>query len=124
VKIWHWVLGIIGVILIVALFRTTAVQNIFGGASSTVSGWVTAILNAPDRARLMALQDKFLRNNMSLKPHQTDYVYEITGSIDKVRTFYRLYCVDKDKNPYLFGNNLMKFCSDIEQSDVLITEKE
>lgn len=121
-KIWRWIISIIGVVLIVATLRTTAAQNFFGGIAGTVGGWFTAVLDAPDRARLMALQDKFMRNNMSLKPHQTDYIFEVTASLDSVRTFYALYCVENDKNPYLFGNNLMKFCSDIQQSDILLPE--
>lgn len=118
-SIWRWIFSIVGVVVVIAILRTTAAQNVFGGIASTVSGWVTAVIDAPDRARLMSLQDRFMRNNMALKPHQTDYVFEVTGSIDDVRTFHDLYCVKKDKNPYLFGNNLMKFCADIQQSDIL-----
>jgi hypothetical protein len=109
------------VALVAVLFtlRAAITNDFFTGASNKVSGWVTAVLTVPERRLLTNLQDRFLRNNMALQPHQTDYVYEVTGSIDRVKVFYQLYCVQGDKNPYLFGNNLMKFCSDIQSSKVL-----
>jgi hypothetical protein len=60
---------------------------------------------------------------MSLKPHQTDYVFKVTSSINSVRSFNAMYCLSDDKNPYLYGNNLKKFCSDIEQTGILKVEK-
>ncbi|MFC4700437.1 hypothetical protein ACFO4O_09730 [Glaciecola siphonariae] len=118
-NIWRWIAGVLGVLLIIVALRMTYVQTFVGGAGETFSGWVDILMGAPERARLVKLQNAFLRNNMSLKPHQTDYVYEVTSSIDKVRLFYSRYCLADDKNPYLFGNNLMKFCSDINQTGVL-----
>lgn len=119
-NIWRWIIAIVGVVLVVVVLRIGPAQNFFGGIASTFGGWISAILDAPERSRLMALQDRFMRNNMSLQPHQTDYVFEVTGSIESVKTFHQMYCVRKDKNPYLFGNNLMKFCSDIQQSGILL----
>jgi hypothetical protein len=116
---WRWVIGAVGVVLVVLLVRSGPVQNIVGGISNATGGWFSALVDAPERSRLIALQDRFLRNNMSLQPHQTDYIFEVTDSIDELRKFHSLYCVKGDKNPYLFGNNLMKFCSDIQQTDIL-----
>ncbi|MFT5283038.1 MAG: hypothetical protein ACI94Z_001873, partial [Yoonia sp.] len=59
------------------------------------------------------------RNNMVLKTHQVDYVIEVTDSIEAIDRFYILYCVNKDKNPYIFGENLTKLCSEIEVSELL-----
>jgi hypothetical protein len=122
VKFWRWIVAVIGVVLIVLVLQTSAVKSLFGGATQVVGTWVSSLMYAPERAKLMGLQDRFLRNNMSLKPHQTDYVYEVTQSIDRVRDFNRMYCISDDKNPYLYGNNLMKFCSDIEETGILNTQ--
>jgi hypothetical protein len=118
-KFRRYALIAVGVIAVFLLVRAAFVSDFFTGVNNKVSGWVSAVLNVPERRLLTNLQDRFLRNNMSLQPHQTDYVYKVTGSIDSVKVFYQLYCVKGDKNPYLFGNNLMKFCSDIQISKVL-----
>jgi hypothetical protein len=70
----------------------------------------------------MALRDTFMRNNMALQPHQVDYVIEVTQSEESVNQFYGLYCAKEDKNPYMYGANLKKFCSDIQQSRLLISQ--
>jgi hypothetical protein len=111
----------IAVALVAVLFilRAAISNDFFTGVNNKVAGWVSAVLTVPERRLLTNLQDRFLRNNMALQPHQTDYVYEVTDSINSVKVFHQLYCVQGDKNPYLFGNNLMKFCSDIQSSKVL-----
>jgi hypothetical protein len=112
----------IAVAVVAVLFwilQTSPSRAFFGGISATVSGWVSSLANAPDERKLKSLQERFLINNMSLKPHQTDYVYEVTSSIASVRRYHSMYCLTDDKNPYLFGNNRMKFCADIAQSDIL-----
>ena len=121
--IWRWVIAIASVALIIWALQTSASVAFFSGISSTVSGWADAVFGASERRELRGLQDRFLINNMSLKPHQTDYIYEVTASFDNVRIFHEKYCVAKDKNPYLFGSNLMKFCSDIQQFKILPKEK-
>jgi len=118
-KFRRYALIVVGVIAVFLLVRAAITSDFFTGVNNKVSGWVSAVLNVPERRLLTNLQDRFLRNNMSLQPHQTDYVYQITGSADSVKVFYQLYCIQGDKNPYLFGNNLMKFCSDIQMSKVL-----
>jgi hypothetical protein len=118
-KYRRYVFAAIGVVAVVLLLRLAITNNFFGGVANTVSGWVNTALTASERRMLTSLQDSFLRNNMSLQPHQTDYVYKVTSSIDSVKNFHYLYCVNDDKNPYLFGNNLMKFCSDIQNSKIL-----
>lgn len=109
-------LALIAVILSV---RVAISSDFFTGVNNKVSAWVSAALTVPERRLLTGLQNRFLRNNMALQPHQTDYVYKVTESIESVKVFHQRYCVQGDKNPYLFGNNLMKFCSDIQSSKIL-----
>ncbi len=101
------------------LLQTSYAQKFFSGVASTVSGWYESIIEVPERSKIIKLRDRFMRNNMSLQPYQTDYIIEVTDSAEKINQFYQLYCIKKDANPYIFGPNLSKFCLDIEQSELL-----
>jgi hypothetical protein len=107
-------------IVIVFLFlRTEFARHFFGGVAESVVAWYEDIGDMPERSKIIALRDTFMRNNMSLKPHQFDYVIEITDSSEEINKFYQLYCVKKDVNPYIYGDNLAKLCLDIQDSELL-----
>lgn len=118
-----WVLAMIIVVLMVLALLSGNVRSSVSGAAGEVKNFFSAVINSPERSQLNDLQVRFLRNNMALQPHQTDYVYQVTDSFENVRTFYQMYCIDDDKNPYLFGNNLAKFCSDIVESKFMTNEE-
>ncbi len=86
---------------------------------NTIIEWKQAFFEAPETMMLSSLRDDFLHNNMSLLPHQTDYIVELTQKHQDVLDFHKLYCVGGDKNPYLFGADLDKFCGLIQTSGVL-----
>jgi hypothetical protein len=110
---------IIQIIILIIFLRSDFAQHFFGGVAETVVGWYQSLIHVPERSKIIALRDKFMRNNMVLRPHQVDYIIEVTDSSEAIDQFYLLYCVRKDKNPYIFGTNLAKFCTDIEGSDLL-----
>ncbi|MGB3726658.1 MAG: hypothetical protein WA981_12885 [Glaciecola sp.] len=110
-------------ILLVVFLRSSFAQHFFGNIADTVSTWYYDIIEVPERRKMMQLRDTFMRNNMSLQPHQVDYVLEVTDTVEKLDDFYRLYCARQDKNPFLYGANLQKFCTDIVNANVLTLEQ-
>lgn len=112
---------LIQIILLIIFLRSDYAQHFFSPITQTVSAWYHNILEVPERQKIMTLRDRFMRNNMSLQPHQVDYVFDITDSAETVIDFYALYCVKKDKNPFLYGDNLNKICKDIQRSELLST---
>ncbi|MDT0593388.1 hypothetical protein [Glaciecola petra] len=112
---------IIQIILLVLFLRSSFAQHFFGDAAKQVLTWFESVSSLPERQQIMTLRDTFMRNNMSLKPHQVDYVIEVTETVESINKFYQLYCVKDDKNPYIYGANLKKFCNDIADSELLIS---
>lgn len=110
---------IIQLLILIIFLRTSFAQHFFGGIADTLAGWYESVVEVPERSKIIALRDKFMRNNMSLQPYQVDYVNEITDSVEDIERFYDIYCVLEDKNPYIFGVNLAKLCSDIQESELL-----
>jgi len=110
---------LIQILLIVIFLRSDFAQHFFGGVAVVVVDWYESVVEVPERRKIMALRDRFMRNNMALQSHQVDYVIEVTEKAESINEFYRLYCIKDDKNPYMFGANLKKFCADIASSDLL-----
>lgn len=114
---------IIGLIILLVVFlRSSFAQNFFGDAATRFSVWFGEFIEVPERRKIMNLRDQFMRNNMALKPHQVDYVIEITETPAQITKFHALYCIKKDKNPYMYGANLTKLCADIEASELLVSK--
>ncbi len=113
---------IIQIVILIIFLRSSYAQHLFGDMALRVVSWYETVVEVPERSKIIALRDRFMRNNMSLSPHQFDYVIEVTDSAEKITRFHRIYCIEKDKNPYIFGKNLTKLCLDIEASELLIQD--
>jgi len=111
---------LIQVVLLIMLLRSDFAQYFLEDAQATVGSWFETVASVPDRQKLSALREGFLYNNLSLQPHQTDYIFQITESVEQVRHFNSLYCEGNDKNPFIFGANLAKLCSDISATTLLV----
>lgn len=113
------VIIIIQILIVIVFLQSSFAQHFFGDVANALKSWYTSIVEMPERSKINSLRDAFMINNMSLQTHQVDYVLEVTESVDKIEGFHRLYCVKKDKNPYIYGANLAKFCADIGSSGIL-----
>jgi len=110
---------IIQIVLLFIFLRSSFAQHFFGDIADSLVTWYESFVEVPERSKIGRLRDQFMRNNMSLKPHQVDYVIEVTDTTEKINNFHQLYCIKQDKNPYIFGANLRKLCADIEKSELL-----
>ncbi len=109
--------------LVIIFLRSSFAQHFFGGIAENLVQWYEDIVEVPERRKIMALRDTFMRNNMSLQPHQVDYVFDVTDTSEDINQFYTLYCEKDDKNPYMYGANLKKFCTDIQNSELLVDKQ-
>lgn len=112
---------IIQIVILIVVLRSDVAKHFFGDTAQTIVGWYETIVEVPERSKIIALRDKFMRNNMALKPHQVDYIIEVTDSSEAIDRFYLLYCIQRDKNPYIFGDNLVELCRQINISELLST---
>jgi hypothetical protein len=101
--------------ILVVVLRTSFVQYFLSDLQDTVSGWIEAFVEIPEQQSLASLREKFFYNNMALQPHQTDYIIGVTSSKEETLEFKALYCDGNDKNPFLYGTNLIRFCHHIAE---------
>lgn len=114
---------IIQILILIIFLRSSFAQHFFGDLADTLGEWYDNIVEVPERSKIIALRDRFMRNNMSLQPFQVDYILDVTDSVEKIDKFYDLYCIHDDKNPYVFGDNLVKLCNEIKRSELLTLDK-
>jgi hypothetical protein len=113
---WRTFVIFIEIVVLVVILRTSFVQYFLTDIQQTVSGWIESVVDIPEQQALGTLRERFFYNNMLLQPHQTDYVIEITQSKEKLESFNEFYCIIKDKNPFIYGLNLVRLCDQIKQA--------
>ncbi|MFQ3206111.1 MAG: hypothetical protein ACI9IT_000245 [Glaciecola sp.] len=114
---WRTFVIFIEIVILVIVLRTAFVQYFLSDIQQTVSGWIEAVVDIPEQQSLSVLREQFFYNNMLLQPHQTDYVLDITESKEKLESFRQFYCIKKDKNPFIYGQNLIRLCDQIESTE-------
>lgn len=115
----RWIVGLIACLVFIMVLTNTQTQHAIKSTQQTLSNWISTAAKVPDISKLNILREEFLHNNLSLQPHQTDYISEITSSVEELRKYYFLYCVKGDKNPFIYGANKAKLCEQIKQSSLI-----
>lgn len=107
----------IGVLLL--LLRSSYVQYMFSDAQLTLTDWFMELSLAAEREELHELREEVKHVTSAMREYQQDYWDQVTSTKPQLRNFYRLYCIDGDKNPYIYGNNLRVVCQTIQGSSLL-----
>lgn len=107
------------IIVLSIVLRSSFVQYLFTDAQNTVSNWLVAIAEIPDKAELAKLNERVSPNFQAMRPYQKAYLDEVMQSRTGVNHFYDLYCMKGDKNPYISGASLRYFCTSIQQTQLL-----
>ena len=95
------------------VLSSSFVQYLFSDIHDNLSDWMTHIAQIPDRKTLDTLRERMVLETDQFSDQQRDYFNKITYSTDQVERFYKLYCLKKDKNPFIYGATLNKFCKEI-----------
>ncbi|MDT0627416.1 hypothetical protein [Alteromonas sp. W364] len=113
---WRTFVIMIEIIILIIVLRTSFVQYFLSDIQQTVLGWIENVAEIPEQQSLATIRERFFHNNMSLQPHQTDYVVLITDSKESLTKFNERYCINNDKNPFIYGANLNRLCGHIKDS--------
>ena len=107
----------IGVLLL--LLRSSYVQYMFSDAQLSLSDWFIELSLAAEREELSELREEVKHVTAAMREYQQDYWKQVTSTKPQLLNFYRLYCVEGDKNPYIYGSNLRVVCQTIQASSLL-----
>ncbi|GGO66487.1 hypothetical protein [Bowmanella pacifica] len=104
---------ILEIALLVVVLRSSFVQYWLGDIQESLSNWMTEIAQTAERQELAALRDRVRPNIAAMNDYQKDYVMDMLSSRTKMEHFQLYYCINKDKNPFVYGATLLYLCSEI-----------
>jgi hypothetical protein len=110
---------LIEILVLIVFLRSEFAAYFIEDMRLAISNKIEAISGLPEKRELSKLRETIGTHLVDLSEAQTNYLTEITTSNDTLKRFYYLYCVNKDINPYIFGQNLSYTCSQIDRSGVL-----
>lgn len=104
---------------LVFLLRTAVVQFWLEDTHESLSDWFLELSKSGERLELNDLRESMRPLTESMKDYQQDYLLDVTQSKESVELFYQRYCQGKDKNPFIYGDKLNRFCGNIKSSKLL-----
>lgn len=105
--------------VLVLLLRSPYVQYLFSDVQLGLSDWLTELALAAEREELSELRESVEHVTGAMREYQQDYWFDVTSTKLKLVNFNQLYCINGDKNPYIYGNNLRVVCTSIQSSRLL-----
>ncbi len=109
------------ILVLIMVLRSDFVQFWLSDLQSKASQWMTEISSSLDNNQLEELRDTVKVQSLNLNEAQLDYLSDVTYSKVKLARFNQFYCVQGDKNPYLYGINLRLLCTEIQRTGLLNT---
>ena len=106
---------ILEIALLVVVLRSAFVQYWLSDIQNDLSDWMTDLATMAEREALGDLQERIRPFIANLSDYQREYVMDMTSSRSKLEHFQRYYCIEKDKNPYVYGATLIYLCSEIRK---------
>lgn len=106
---------ILEIALLVVILRSSFVQYWLGDMQDSLSDWMTEIASMAERQKLNELQERVRPHISAMNDYQKDYVMDVLSSRTKLEHFQRYYCIEQDKNPYVYGATLLYLCSEINK---------
>lgn len=112
---------ILEIAALIVILQSSFVQYFLSDAQDSVTEWLITLANYQENRELESLRSNTQVAFSALNKGQKDYLFDVTANRDNVQRFHRLYCIEGDKNPYVYGSTLSYFCSEISRSKVLKT---
>ncbi|GAB3025167.1 hypothetical protein [Bowmanella dokdonensis] len=106
---------ILEIAVLVVVLRSSFVQFWLADIQDNLSDWMTELATMAEREALSDLQKRIRPFIANLSDYQREYIMDITSSRSKLEHFQRYYCIEKDKNPYVYGATLIYLCSEIRK---------
>lgn len=104
------------VAVLVVILQLPFVQYLLSDVQETVSEWMTEIAQREEREQLADISANLKGQIDAMRPYQQEYVATILSSRLQLIQFYDNYCVNDDRNPYVYGATLHLFCQEIKRS--------
>ena len=118
----RWFVIVLEILVLIALLQSSFVQYLLADIQLEVTEWFLTMEKYEENKALEELRSSTRIAFSGLNQGQQQYLDDITTNRDNLHRFHKLYCIDGDKNPYIYGTMLRYFCNEINESRVLEIE--
>ena len=92
------------------VLRSPLTHYLFGGVHDTLSDWMLTVAEMPKQETLAEIRRSVDPDTNSFNERQLQYFRGVTSNSGEAIRFHTSYCVNGDKNPFIYGNTLYKLC--------------
>lgn len=119
---FRYLIVFLEILLLVLVLRTSYAQHMLSNTQMSLSSWLASVSNTVDKLALSELRESLHPMTDNMRDYEVDYIEELFADKSRLLQFHHLYCVEGDKNPYVYGDNLLEMCRQLKQSQVLNTK--
>ena len=101
------------------VLQTSFMQYWLSDIQDTVTGWIETMAQIPEQQEISRLEERIQPYIAGLSGQQHSYLNDVLKSKMSVKHFHRLYCVNGDMNPFIYGATLRLICREIKSSSLL-----
>lgn len=99
------------VAILYMVLRSAFVSYMLEDIHSTLADWMLEVAEMPKQESLADVRRSIEPDAMQFNENQMRYLNDVTSDSHRAIRFHQLYCVEGDKNPYIYGQTLYKMCS-------------
>ena len=107
------------VAILVMVLQTSFMQYWLSDIQDTVTGWIETMAKMPEKKEISRLEERIRPYVAGLTSQQNRYLDDVLKDRLSVQHFHRLYCVNGDLNPFIYGATLRLICGEIKASSLL-----
>ncbi|WP_339720939.1 hypothetical protein [uncultured Paraglaciecola sp.] len=107
------------ILALIMILRSAFVQFWLSDIQTTTSQWMHGISTTIDNQQLAKFRNEISEHVQDLSEPQTEYLHRITSTKTELNNFNMHYCQARDKNPFIYGNNLHYVCGEISRKGIL-----
>ena len=111
-----WFIILLEIAVLYAIFSSPFVRHMFSGVHQTLSAWALKASEYPKQDALTSIRNAVEQERAAMSDHQQRYVDQITETSGQALRFHQLYCIEGDKNPFIYGNALQKLCMELNKN--------
>ncbi len=105
--------------VLVAFFRSELADDILISENYSITAWFNQLSENAELKAIASFKDDVMTSIPKLSGQQAEYVEHIMKDKETLTVFHQRYCQQNDINPYVYGENLEKFCRLIVDSEIL-----
>lgn len=107
------------ILALIMILRSSFVQFWLSDMQMSTSEWMHNISLTIDNHQLNKFRNGISQSVQGLTEPQTEYLHKITSTKIELIKFNQHYCLEGDKNPYIFGSNLRFVCGEINRKGII-----